>query len=142
MGIVAGMTDSFKEELLKGEHDLVDDTLKIALYTTSANISPSTTAYTSSGEASGTNYTATGNTLSGNSISSSGGTVYVDFSDSAWSSATISDVIGALIYNSSKSNKSIAVLDFGVLEGISVTASTFTVTFPSATADDAIIRIS
>ena len=74
-------------------------------------------------------------------ITKDGGTSYVDFTDSDWSSASFT-AAGALIYNSSQSNKSIAVLDFGVREGITVSAGTFTVTFPSATADDAIIRIS
>jgi hypothetical protein len=142
VAIIAGVTNSFKEEMLKGEHNLSSNTLKIALYSTSASIGPGTTAYTTSGEVSGSNYSAGGNTLSGVSITVSGGTVYVDFTDSVWSSATISDVSGALIYNSSVSNKSIAVLDFGVSSGISVSASDFTVKFPSANADDAIIRIS
>tara|TARA_R100001082_G_scaffold95581_1_gene62832 strand:+ start:4602 stop:5030 length:429 start_codon:yes stop_codon:yes gene_type:complete len=142
MGIIAGMTDSFKEQLLKKEHDLEDDTLKIALYTKDASIGPNTTIYTTSGEVSGTNYTAGGNVLSGKTITVSGGTVYVDFNDSTWSSATVSDVSGALIYNSTAGLKSIAVLDFGVSGGISVNASDFKVKFPSATADDAIIRIS
>jgi hypothetical protein len=141
MGIVAGMTDSFKNEILSGVHNLSSNTIKIALYLDTADISPGTTAYTTSGESSGTNYTAGGNTLSGVSITKNGGTSYVDFTDSVWSSASFT-AAGALIYNASQSNKSIAVLDFGVREGIIVTAGTFTVTFPSANADDAIIRIS
>jgi len=141
MGIVAGMTDSFKNELLSGTHNLSSDTIKVALYLDTSDIGPSTTVYTTSGETSGTNYIAGGNTLSGVAITKDGGTSYVDFTDSDWSSASFT-AAGALIYNSSQSNKSIAVLDFGVREGITVSAGTFTVTFPSATADDAIIRIS
>ena len=142
MGVNAGMTNSFKQEMLKGEHDLVTDDIKIALYTTSANIGASTTAYTSDGELVGTGYVPGGGALVGNAIALSGKTVYVDFTDFSWGSATFSDVAGALIYNSTASNKSIAVLDFGVLDGISVSSSTFKVKFPSANANDAIIRIS
>jgi hypothetical protein len=141
MGIIAGMTNSFKNEILSGTHNLSSNTLKIALYLDTSDISPSTTAYTTSGETSGTNYTAGGNTLSGVAIAEDGGTSYVDFSDSVWTSASFTTA-GALIYNSSQSNKSVAVLDFGIREGIAVSAGTFTVTFPSANSDDAIIRIS
>ena len=116
MGIVAGMTNSFKNELLSGVH-------------------------TTSGETSGTSYVAGGNTLGGVAITKDGGTSYVDFTDSVWSTASFT-AAGALIYNSSQSNKSVAVLDFGFREGVTVNNGTFTVTFPSANPDDAIIRIS
>ena len=142
MGVNAGMTNSFKEEMLKGEHNLLSNTIKIALYTTSANIGSSTTAYTSSGEVSGSGYDAAGKELDNKTITQSGNTVYVDFGDVSWTSATLSNVAGALIYNDSVSDKSIAVLDFGILDGISVSSSTFKVKFPSANANDAIIRIS
>ena len=102
MGIIAGMTNSFKNEILSGTHNLSSNTLKIALYLDTSDIGPSTTTYTTSGETSGTNYTAGGNTLSGVSIEEDGGTSYVDFSDSVWTSASFTTA-GALIYCQQKS---------------------------------------
>lgn len=139
MAISQAMCTSFKTELLGGTHDLDTDVIKIALYTSSATLGASTTAYTTSDEvASGNGYTTGGNTLSGASISSSGTTAFVDFSDSTWSSASFT-ARGALIYNSSKSNKAIAVLDFG--SDKTSTNGDFVVQFPAADASNAIIRI-
>ena len=138
MAITQAMCNSFKTELLGGTHDLDTDTIKIALFTSSATLSASTTAYSTSNEVSGTGYTAGGNTLSGATISLSGSTAIVDFTDTTWSSATIT-ARGALIYNSSKSDKAIAVLDFG--SDKSSTNGDFTVVFPAADASNAIIRI-
>lgn len=132
------MCTSFKADLFGGVQDLDTDVIKIALYTSTANLDASTTAYTTSNEVVGTGYTAGGNTLSGAAISSSGTTAFVDFSDTSWSTATIT-ARGALIYNSSKSNKAIAVLDFG--SDRSSSGGTFTIQFPAATASDAILRI-
>jgi hypothetical protein len=138
MAITQAMCNSFKTELLGGTHDLDTDTIKIALFTSSASLDASTTAYSTSNEVSGTGYTAGGNTLSGATISLSGSTAIVDFTDTTWSSATIT-ARGALIYNSSKANRAIAVLDFG--SDKSSTNGDFTVVFPAADASNAIIRI-
>ena len=138
MAITQAMCNSFKTELLGGTHDLDTDVIKIALFTSSATLGASTTAYSTSNEVSGTGYTAGGNTLSGATISLSGSTAIVDFSDTTWSSATIT-ARGALIYNSSKSDKAIAVLDFG--SDKSSTNGDFTVVFPAADASNAIFRI-
>ena len=138
MAVVAGMTNSFKKELLEGTHDLVDDTLKIALYTSEADITPSTTVYSSSNEVSSDGYSAGGKALEGNVVAQSGSTVYADFDDAVWTGVTFT-VRGALIYNDDEGDKSIAVLDFGL--DIEVSDGTFTVKFPTADANDAIIRI-
>jgi len=138
MAISQALCTSFKSELLGGTHDLDTDVIKIALYTSSATLSAATTAYSSSNEVSGTGYTATGNTLSGAAISVDGTTAIVDFSDTTWASATIT-ARGALIYNSSKANRAIAVLDFGGDK--TSTNGDFTIQFPAAAAATAIIRI-
>ena len=139
MPITQAMCNSFKTELLGGTHDLDTDTIKIALYTSSATLGASTTAYSTTNEVTGsTGYTAGGNTLSGAAITLSGSTAIVDFTDTTWSSSTIT-ARGALIYNSSKSDKAIAVLDFG--SDKSSTNGDFTVVFPTADASNAIIRI-
>tara|TARA_R110002020_G_scaffold452019_2_gene666333 strand:- start:253 stop:675 length:423 start_codon:yes stop_codon:yes gene_type:complete len=140
MAITQAICNSFKEELLEGTHDLDGHTLKLALYTSSATLGASTTAYSTTNESSGTNYTAGGATLSSVAVASSGSTAYVDFADVSFSSATISDAAGALIYNSSASNKAIAVIDFGAKK--SVTSGTLTISLPAAAASTAIIRIS
>jgi hypothetical protein len=139
MAISQAMCTSFKVELLGGTHDLDTDTIKIALYTSSATLGASTTTYSSTNEvASGSGYTTGGNTLAGASITSSGTTAFVDFTDTTWTSASFT-ARGALIYNSSKSNKAIAVLDFG--SDKTSTNGDFVVQFPTADASNAIIRI-
>lgn len=138
MAITQCMTTSFKVDILKGDQDLLVDTLKIALYTSAANLDATTTAYTTTGEVSGAGYTAGGNVLTGTTVSSSGTTAFVSFTNSSWASATFT-ARGALIYNSSQSNKSIAVLDFGTDQAVS--SGTFTIQFPTANATSAIIRI-
>lgn len=138
MAISQAMCSSFKQQILLGEHDLDTDVIKIALYTSAATLGASTTAYTTSDEVVGAGYTAGGNTLSGATVSLSGTTAYVDFSDTTWSAATIT-ARGALIYNSSKSNKAIAVLDFGADK--TSTAGDFTVQMPTNDASSAVIRI-
>lgn len=138
MAITSAICTSFKEELLGGIHDLDTDVLKIALYTSSATLGASTTAYSATNEVSGTGYSAGGATLAGAAIASSGTTAYMDFTDVTWASSTIT-ARGALIYNSSKANRAIAVLDFG--SDRSSTSGDFTVTFPAADASNAIIRI-
>ena len=138
MAITQCMVTSFKADILGGVQDLDTDVIKIALYTSAATLDATTTAYTTSNEVVGAGYTAGGNTLAGATISTSGTTAFVDFSDTSWTTATIT-ARGALIYNSSKSNKAIAVLDFGADK--TSTAGTFTVQFPANTASDAIVRI-
>jgi hypothetical protein len=140
MAITQAMCTSFKSEALQGVHDFTTDTFKIALYTSSATLSAATTAYSATNEVSGTGYTAGGETLTvtGGSVSTSGTTAYVDFSDVTWSTATIT-ARGALIYNSSQANKAVAVLDFG--SDKTSTAGDFVITMPTADASNAIIRI-
>jgi len=134
------MCTSFKVDLFGGVQDLDTDTIKMALYTSSASLDAATTAYTTSNEvsSSGTNYTAGGNTLTSPVITSSGTTAYVDFADTTWSNASFT-ARGALIYNASKSNKAIAVLDFGADK--TATAGDFVVQMPTADASNALIRI-
>lgn len=138
MAISQAMCSSFKQQILLGEHDMDTDTFKIALYTASATLDASTTVYTTSNEVVGTGYTAGGNTLTGATVSLTGTTAFVDFSDTSWTTATIT-ARGALIYNSSKSNKAVAVLDFG--SDKTSTAGTFTIQFPANDASNAIVRI-
>ena len=138
MPISQAMCSSFKQQILLGEHDLDTDVLKIALYTSLATLGAATTAYSTSDEVVGAGYSAGGNTLAGATVSLSGTTAFVDFTDTSWTTATIT-ARGALIYNSSKSNKAIAVLDFG--SDKTSTAGTFTVQFPANTASDAVVRI-
>lgn len=132
------MVTSFKAEILGGIQDLDTDVIKIALYTSAASLDATTTAYSTSNEVVGTGYTAGGNTLASPTISTSGTTAYVDFADSSWTTATIT-ARGALIYNSSKADRAIAVLDFG--SDKTSTAGTFTVQMPANNATDALIRI-
>jgi hypothetical protein len=138
MAITQGMCSSFKQQILLAEHDMDTDVFKIALYTSAASLDASTTVYTTSNEVTGTGYTAGGNTLTGATVSLTGTTAFVDFSDTSWSTATIT-ARGALIYNSSKSDKAVAVLDFG--SDKTSTGGTFTIQFPVNDATNAIIRI-
>ncbi len=138
MAISQAMCSSFKQQLLLGEHDMDTNTIKIALYTSSATLGASTTVYTTSDEVVGAGYIAGGNTLSGATVSLSGTTAFVDFTDTTWSSSSIT-ARGALIYNSSVGNKAIAVLDFGGDK--TSTNGNFTVQFPTNDASSAIIRI-
>jgi len=138
MAITQTQCTSFKVELLTGTHDFSSDTFKIALYTSAANLGADTTAYSTSNEISTLGYTAGGNILTVSTTpTSSGTTAYISFANTSWSSALTAR--GALIYNSSKSNKAVAVLDFGADK---TSSGTFTVTFPTADATSAIIRIS
>lgn len=136
--ITAGMCNSFKEELLQGIHDFSTDTFKVALYTNSATLGPSTTSYTTANEASGGGYTAGGNTLTGASIALSQGVAYVDFSNTTWTAANFS-ARAALIYNSSKANRAVAVYEFGEIKTVS--SGNFQLQFPAANPSEAVIRI-
>lgn len=145
MSIAQTTTTSFRVELFEAVHDFTTDTFKIALYTGAADIGPTTTVYTTSGEASGTGYTAGGATLTVSTEPTSANnsfgipTAYVSFSNVSWANSSFT-ARGALIYNSSKSNKSVAVLDFGGDK--TTTNTTFTIQFPTADANSAIVRIS
>jgi len=142
MAITQAMCTSFKKELLEAVHNFKDsggDTFKIALYTSSASLAASTTAYATTNEiADGNGYSTGGNTLTRVDPSSSGTTGFTDFANTTWSSATIT-ARGALIYNSSDSDKAVAVLDFGADK--TSTSGDFTIQFPVADASNAIIRI-
>ena len=141
MAITQAMCTSFKVELLTGTHDFTNstgDTFKLALYTSSATLDASTTAYSTSNEASGTGYSAGGGTLTNVTPTSSGTTAFTDFADLTFSSATIT-ARGCLIYNSTDSDKAVAVLDFGGDK--TSTNGDFTIQFPTADASNAIIRI-
>jgi len=148
MAITQAMATSFKVEILDSIHNFgvgvirastAADTFKIALFTSSATLDATTTAYTTSNEVVGTGYTAGGNTLAISVVPvSSGTTAYLSFTNSSWTTATIT-ARGAMIYNSTQSNKCVAVLDFG--SDKTSTAGTFTIVFPTADATNAIIRI-
>jgi hypothetical protein len=137
MALRQGLTTSFKKEILLGEHNLESNTLKIALYTALATLDENTTEYTTTNEITGTGYTAGGETLSGVSVSTSGLIAYVSFDNVVWDPASFT-ARGALIYNASVGNKSIAVLDFG---SDKQTSTKFTIEVPPDTATAAIIRI-
>ena len=136
MSILQTQTTSFKAELYQAIHNLVTDTLKIALYTGNANLNEATTEYTTANEVSGTGYVAGGVALTGVTINSSGFTAYVDFDNVVFNAAVTARC--ALIYNSSKANRSVAVLDFGSDK----TSANFTITMPANTASSALIRSS
>jgi hypothetical protein len=134
---------SAKVGFLSGTYTPLTDTMKIALYTNSATLDATTTAYvatTGQGayEVTGTGYTIGGNTLAGTAISSDSGVAWITFDNTSWTTATFT-ARGALIYDSSKSNAAIAVLDFGADKAS--TAGTFTVQMPTAAATTALIRI-
>jgi len=138
MAITQALCTSFKSEILDEQHDITSDTIKCALYTSSASLAASTTAYSSTNEvANGNGYSTGGVTLGSAAVATSGTTVYIDFADPSWTSATFT-ANGALIYNSSNSNKAICVLAFG--GDYTVTNGTFTITFPAADASNALIR--
>ena len=142
--IVQTQTTSFKAELYEGIHDLLTDTLKIALYTAEANLNADTVAYTTANEITGTGYSAGGIVLTGTTISTSGYVAYVNFNNALWSPASFTARC-ALIYNSSKNNPStgtgraIAVLDFG---SDKTATTSFLITMPPNTATAALIRSS
>lgn len=148
MPITQAMATSFKVEILNGIHAFgttvtrgatTPDTFKIALYTSSATLDASTTAYSTTNEvATGGGYSAGGNTLTTVAPTSSGTTAFLDFNDTTWSTSTIT-ANGALIYNSTQSNRAVAVLAFG--SDKSSSGGNFTIQFPVADASNAIIRI-
>ena len=155
MAISQALCTSFKQEILQGIHNFTNgsgggtttstgtgNTFKIALFTSSASLGAGTTAYADSNQVSGTGYSAGGNTLTNVTPTTSSTTALVDFADTTWSSSSIT-ARGALIYNSStaagSANRAVAVLDFGTDKTTS--SGDFTITFPTADASSAIIRI-
>jgi len=140
MAITSAIANSFKQEVLVEGHNLTNgaDSIKLALFTSSATMGAGTTAYSSSQESSGTNYSSGGSTLTNVTPALSGSTAVVDFADLTFSTATVT-ARGCLIYNSTNSNKAICAIDFGGDK--TSTAGDFTVVFPSATATGAIIRL-
>ena len=155
MAITQAMCTSFKQEILQGIHNFTSgsgggtttttgsgNAFKVALYTSSATLSASTTAYSGTNEASGTNYSAGGAALTNVTPTTSSTTALTDFSDVTWSSSTIT-ARGALIYNSStaagSANRGVLVLNFGSDKASS--SGDFTITFPTADSSSAIIRV-
>jgi len=135
--IVQTQTTSFKAELYQGTHNLLSDTLKMALYTSFASLNADTTVYTTTGEITGTGYTAGGNLVTGATVNTSGYTAYVSFNNVIWTNSSLMARC-ALLYNVSKGNKSICVIDFGSDKS----QVNFTVTMPANTSTSALIRSS
>jgi hypothetical protein len=136
MAILQGMCSSFKQESWLGIHNLPVDTLKLALYTASANLSQSTTVYTPTGEVVGTGYLPGGIPITGVQVLLSGTTAYVTFNNPVFANASFT-CRGGLIYNETEANRAIAVLDFGADKTAS---GTFTIQMPAATATTALLR--
>jgi hypothetical protein len=136
MALFQTLCSSFKQESWLGIHDLDTDVLKMALYTSAASLGADTTAYTLTGETSGTGYTAGGEILTNVQVLLSGTTAYVTFDNPAWPGSSFV-TRGALIYNTSKADRAIAVLDFG---SDKTAGPNFTVQLPVASATTAVIR--
>jgi hypothetical protein len=136
MSFTQTQTTSFKAQLYQGIHDLTTDTIKVALYTGAATLNEGTTVYTTDNEVTGTGYTAGGVAMTGVTLNSSGYTAYVNFDNVIFNASVTAR--GALIYNHSKGDKSVAVLDFGSDK----TSTNFTITMPANTYTTALIRSS
>ena len=137
MSISQTLTTSFKQQLLQGVHDFSTDTFYMALYTANADIGAATTVYTATGEISGTGYTAAGQAMTGISVSVTDTTAFVNFSNVVWTPGAFT-ARGALIYNFTEGNKSVAVLDFGADK---TTTTSFTVVMPTNSSTTALIRL-
>jgi hypothetical protein len=135
--IVQTQTTSFKAELYQAVHNLLTDTINIALYTSTADLNEDTTVYSSANEVVAAGYLPGGSPLTGVALNTSGYTVYVNWANISWTAALTARC--ALIYNASKGNKSVAVLDFGADK---TSTTTFLITMPSNTATTALIRSS
>lgn len=140
MAITSAIATSFKQEILVEGHNLTNgaDSIKLALYTSSATMGASTTAFATTNQVSGTNYSSGGGTLTNVTPSTSGTTAIVDFADFTFGTATVT-ARGCLLYNSTNSNKALCTIDFGGDK--TSTAGDFTIVFPSPTATGAIIRL-
>lgn len=129
-------TLSFKAQLPQGVHDLLTDTIKLALYTSSATLDENTTVYSVTNQVVGTGYSAGGVVLTGVTLNTASSVVYINFNNAVWNPASFT-AAGGLIYNASKSNKSIAVLSFGADK---IATNTFTVQMPTNSYDSALLR--
>ena len=141
MAISSAICTSFKQELLVGTHNFTNssgNSFKLALYSSSANLGAATTAFTTTGQASGTNYSSGGSALTNVTPFATGTTAVCDFNDLTFSNATIT-ARGCLIYNDTQSDKAVCAVDFGGDK--TSTAGDFTVVFPTPTATGAIIRL-
>tara|TARA_R100000935_G_scaffold1773_1_gene5375 strand:- start:674 stop:1102 length:429 start_codon:yes stop_codon:yes gene_type:complete len=141
MAITSTLTTSFKKELLTGTHNFTNssgNSFKLALYTSSATLGATTTAFTTTGQASGTNYTSGGSALTNVTPTSSGTTGFTDFADLTFGTATVT-ARGCMIYNDTNGDKSVATIDFGGDK--TSTSGDFTIVFPAAASGTAIIRI-
>ena len=142
MAITQAVCNTFKTELLGAVHDFDSGSgqaFKLALYTSAANLSAATTAYTATGEvANSGQYTATGGILQSQTVSLDSSVGIVDFADLSFTGVTLT-ARGALIYNTSATNKAVCVLDFGADK--TATSGTFTIVFPAFTSAAAILRI-
>jgi hypothetical protein len=141
MAITSAIATSFKQELLVGTHNFTNssgNSFKLALYTSSATLGAGTTAYVTTGQATGTNYTAGGSALTNVTPTTSSTTAFCDFADLTFSNATVT-ARGCLIYNDTQSDKAVCAIDFGGDK--TSTAGDFTVVFPTADASNAIIRL-
>ena len=141
MAITSAVCSSFKQQVLVGTHNLTassGNSFKLALYTSSATLGAATTAFTTTGQASGTNYTSGGNALTNITPVLSGTTAVVDFADLTFGTATVT-ARGCMIYNDTNADKAVCAIDFGADK--TSTAGDFTVVFPSPTATGAIIRL-
>mgnify|MGYP001417116648 FL=1 len=140
MAITSAICNSFKQELLVEGHNLTNgaDTIKLALYTSSATLGAGTTVFVTTGQSSGTGYSSGGGSLTNVTPTLSGSVAVCDFSDFTFGTATVT-ARGMLLHNSTNGNKAIAAVDFGGDK--TSTAGDFTVVFPSPTATGAIIRL-
>jgi len=136
--IIQGLCDSFKQQLLQAVHNFDSDVIKLAMYdASSCTLTPSTTVYSSTGEVTGTGYVAGGQTLTSQTVSSGQGVAWVDWADPSYTGANFS-ADGALIYNSTRANKAIMVLNFGTTRYFSGNTSLI---LPSPTSTSALLRL-
>ena len=141
MAITSAVCSSFKQEVLVATHNFTatsGNSFKLALYTSSATLGAATTAFTTTGQVSGTNYTSGGNALTNITPVLSGTTAVCDFADLTFGTATVT-ARGCMIYNDTNSDKAVCTIDFGADK--TSTAGDFTIVFPSPTATGAIIRL-
>ena len=141
MAITQAMATSFKKEVLEGKHNFLasgGNSFKLALYTSSATMGAATTAFTTTNQAAGTNYSTGGAALTNINPATSGTTAFADFADLTFGTATIT-ARGCMIYNDTNQDRTVAVFDFGGDK--TSTAGSFTIQFPTADASNAIIRI-
>ena len=142
MAITQAVANSFKGQLLQGQHNFTLTTgnvFKLALYTSAATLSSATTVYTSTNEVVNTGqYVTGGGVLTNVSPLVSSGVAFIDFADISFTGVTLT-AAGALIYNTSNTNAAVCVLDFGADK--TATSGTFTIQFPADTTAAAILRI-